>query len=153
VVLACAAVAKLLGVAGGLVAEGLVAEEQKMGVDYNMEDSLDTAQHLLVSYIGNSFGIIMMIQDSAPLTLPFPEPPSSPSPSPISASSPSLQPPSAPSFPRTTTFPDINNPLPPQPELQMSTLFLLFKVPLYCLPYIILFVSLFPVLVQWNRDA
>jgi hypothetical protein len=30
VVLACAAVARLLGVAGGLV-----AEEQKMGVDYN----------------------------------------------------------------------------------------------------------------------
>jgi hypothetical protein len=35
VVLAYAAVARLLGVAGGLVAEGLVAEEQKMGVDYN----------------------------------------------------------------------------------------------------------------------
>jgi hypothetical protein len=35
-VLACAAVARLLGVAGGLVAEGLVVEEQKMGVDCNM---------------------------------------------------------------------------------------------------------------------
>jgi hypothetical protein len=37
VVLAHAAVARLLGVAGGLVAEGLVAEEQKMRVDYNIE--------------------------------------------------------------------------------------------------------------------
>jgi hypothetical protein len=35
VVLACAAVARWLGVAGGLVAEGLVAEEQKMGMNYN----------------------------------------------------------------------------------------------------------------------
>jgi hypothetical protein len=35
VVLAHAAVARWLGVAEGLVAEGLVAEEQKMGVDYN----------------------------------------------------------------------------------------------------------------------
>jgi hypothetical protein len=34
-VLAHAAVARLLGVARGLVAEGLVAEEQKIGVDYN----------------------------------------------------------------------------------------------------------------------
>jgi hypothetical protein len=36
VVLAHAAVARLLGVAGGLVAEGLVAKERKMGVNYNM---------------------------------------------------------------------------------------------------------------------
>jgi hypothetical protein len=35
VVLACAAMAKLLGVAEELVAEGVVAEERKMGVDYN----------------------------------------------------------------------------------------------------------------------
>jgi hypothetical protein len=35
VVLAHAAMARLLGVAGELVAEGLVAEEQKMGVNYN----------------------------------------------------------------------------------------------------------------------
>jgi hypothetical protein len=38
VVLAHAAMAKLLGVARGLVAEGLVAEEQKIGVDYNSKD-------------------------------------------------------------------------------------------------------------------
>jgi hypothetical protein len=38
--MACAAVAKLLGVAGGLVAEGLMAEEQKIRVNYNKKRSI-----------------------------------------------------------------------------------------------------------------
>jgi hypothetical protein len=45
VVLAYAAVARWLGVAGGLVAEGLVAEEQKMGVDYNMFGDQNNKRH------------------------------------------------------------------------------------------------------------
>jgi len=115
---------------------------------HHVEDGLDTAQRLLVSYIANSFGFLiqdatpylsflpqnhhhhhrlprhqpLLCQRNLPLPLPF-------------------------SILTSTTHPS------PQPEVQMSTLFLMFKVPLHHLPYTILFVSLFPILAQWNSAA
>jgi hypothetical protein len=58
--MAHAAVAKLLRVAEGLVAEGLVAEEQKMGVDYNISPLLNVPASDIIFTNPSLLGFILL---------------------------------------------------------------------------------------------